>query len=99
MRMSDHDPDDPMRYLNALEIALLAARLPQCPHCTVSTEMVPMGRSGWALGINHERGCPEHEDNQPADEVNITEWMNRRRAEDAARSKPEADPRGTDPNV
>ena len=56
--MTDRDPDDPLALLNALEAALLAARLPPFPHCTTTTEMVPLGRNGWAVGVGDERGCP-----------------------------------------
>jgi hypothetical protein len=69
----DRDPDDPLAHLNALETALLAARLPPCPHCTVKTEMLAMGRNGYAVGVAHEPGCPEHEDSQPTNEVDISD--------------------------
>lgn len=63
-----HDPADPTGHLNALEAALLAVRLPRCPHCDDRREVLPMSGNGWGVETTHEPGCPEHEDNQPAAE-------------------------------
>jgi hypothetical protein len=72
--MSDqHNSDDPMAFLNAIETIGLAATLPPCPHCTMTTKMLPMTGSGWGLDVIHEPECPLHEDNQPAHEVDFTD--------------------------
>jgi len=73
--MSHHDSDDPMAFVNAIEAIGLAATLPPCPHCTMTTKMLPMSGTGWGLDVTHQSGCPLHEDNQPAHEVDFTDRL------------------------
>lgn len=61
----DHDFDHPHSHLNALEMAVLAARPPdelRCPHCHVEFRMLPMTGTAWGLEHVHEDGCPENGD-------------------------------------
>lgn len=64
----DHDPDDPLAFLNAIEAVWLAsdASVTRCPHCNEERHMLPMSGNGWAVEIFHDRHCPNHENNQPA---------------------------------
>jgi hypothetical protein len=59
-----HDPDDPQGHLNALEAAWLAtdSTVARCPHCTVTSRMLPMPGAAWGLDVSHEPGCPENTD-------------------------------------
>lgn len=66
--MNDHDRDDPMSYLHAMEAVGVAVTMPPCPHCRSSTRPLPMSGNGYGVEIFHEDGCPEHEDNQPTPE-------------------------------
>ena len=71
--MTDHDFRNPLSYLNAVEIMWLAAdsTVPRCPHCHVTYEPLPMQGTAWGLDVHHERECPEHEDNQPANVTHV----------------------------
>jgi hypothetical protein len=57
---ADHDSDDPLAYLNAIEVAWLAADStnPMCRHCAATATVVPMSGAGWALDVTHEDDCP-----------------------------------------
>lgn len=71
--MNDHDPADPLGYLNAIEAAALCARLPACPHCYDTRQVIHMSGAGWGVETTHEPTCPNHEDNQPASEFDGTD--------------------------
>jgi hypothetical protein len=67
-----HDPNNPMSFVNAIEIIGLATKLPPCPHCYRTTKLHPMTDVGWGLELFHEPDCPEHEDNQAAAEYDAS---------------------------
>jgi hypothetical protein len=64
----DYDFDHPLNTLNRLESALLAADM-HCIWCEAEHTPVPMGGTDWGVETFHQPECPEHEDNQPANEV------------------------------
>lgn len=75
MTTNEHDHNDPLAFLNAIEAAWLASdsTIPRCPHCQEERHMLPMSGNGWGVEIAHEPHCPSHEDNQPAYEVDFND--------------------------
>lgn len=47
-----HDGHDPQGYMNALEAAVLAARLTPCPHCMMHRMVVAMSGNGWGVATD-----------------------------------------------
>jgi hypothetical protein len=62
-----HDPDDPQGHLNAIEAIWLASEegVLTCPHCHLTKRMLPMSGNGWGVELEHQPGCPEHDDSLP----------------------------------
>lgn len=64
-----YDFDNPLNELAKIEAARLASTMPKCIHCHAEHSPVPMEGAAWGVETFHEADCPEHEDNQPANEV------------------------------
>lgn len=54
-----HDLTDPVSYLNRLEMAYAAVRVPPCPTCGHKVRLIPMHGTAWGLEHEHRPRCPE----------------------------------------
>lgn len=55
--MNGHD--DPLELVNRLDAEMEAVQM-TCPHCSIpSVAVIPASQARYALGIEHEPGCPD----------------------------------------
>jgi hypothetical protein len=58
--MNRSDTPDPMHFVSQLDAEMEAVQM-ECPHCKIKTEVLDAG-SRHAVGVTHERGCPDFVD-------------------------------------
>jgi hypothetical protein len=73
---SNHAWDTPESIANFTVAWQTMRDLPGCPHCTVHHWPLALSGTAWGWETFHEPHCPEHDDNQEAVAVRVTEHFN-----------------------